>query len=588
MAVNVESATNIGSAIVPPPNRSPRSRQLSLSSSPSVAAPGSTRRGSTPSGRSSLFSFPWGRPANVKRQTSTELQQAHAAAAATAAASTSPSTAAAAAAPPRRRWFRYPVRVPILSLLLVSLLARTSEGWTSICGFLCGFLLFEGFSAPETGHPNRFDTLMRKCTNSIRACRKRRRKRAAGSLARRRMSAQGGLGTVAAHATQESFRKRIIGRLSSWIRSPFRACLACCRRRSKKHAGAHAVRNSNTDSDDPASARPLLSENESAADFPRSSPDDSAATAATIAAAVAEEEESDVLLDVALSVTEDLEAPPASAANSAGDSSAAGAAAASQSPAGADAPITPLHPLTDLTDSPLLLPSLPSLPTVSSLEPADLEDDPPSVSAPGSGSAEHASTNLGVTGGVVNFAHVSVSLRFTFRAYHIHLHHWLYLLIILLFLYMEQVGARAGGDEDAKRAESGACIVQEGSAQVILRCVLCVRRYGGKSTQRPRRSTRSSQLSVLAARYKDSNTQTGIGSCGGRCMTRCMLEQTGLQAQAQDRRRPQQLLLPSQLPRTPWIQLPAPVALLPRQSRCSLAVPLRARTVACTVRAHRA
>ena len=441
MAVAVEAAPIVGSA-VPPPNRSPRARQLSVSSaSPSLAVPGSSRRGSA------MFSFPWGRP---KRQTSMEMQQAHAAAAAaataaaaTAAAITSPSTAAAAAAaPPRRRWFRYPVRVPILSLLLVSLLARTSEGWTSICGFLCGFLLFEGFSAPETGHPNRFDTLMRKCTNSIRACRKRRRKRAAGSLARRRMSAQVGLGSLAAHATQESFRKRIMGRLSSWIRSPFRACVACCRRRAKKHSATQAPRNSNTDSDDPASARPLLSENESGAEFPRSSPDDSAATAAAIEAAVAEEEESDVLLDVALSVTEDLEAPTTSASNAGGgDASAAGGAATSQT---TDAPNTPLHPLTDLTDSsPLLLPSLPSLPTVSSLEPADLEDDPPSVSAsgsgPGSADGTHASTNLGVTGGVVNFAHVSVSLRFTFRAYHIHLHHWLYLLIILLFLYMEQV-----------------------------------------------------------------------------------------------------------------------------------------------------
>jgi hypothetical protein len=68
--------------------------------------------------------------------------------------------------------------------------------------------------------------------------------------------------------------------------------------------------------------------------------------------------------------------------------------------------------------------ALPSV-TVSSLDDGDLLTD-------------EGEATRGVVGGKATFAHVSVSLKFTWRAFHIHLHHWVYLLLLFVFLTLEQ------------------------------------------------------------------------------------------------------------------------------------------------------
>lgn len=368
--------------------------------------PGQSPTGST-STRKSLFSFPW---RAVKRQNSTELQQASVAAMAAAqnavAVPPSPSHATATApaasgepgatqtdqaAAPRRRWFRYPVRVPILSLLLVSLLARTSEGWTSIAGFLCGFLLFEGFSAPDTGQPNRIDAVMKRLIASIQRCKRRRRHRNAAKRRAARIAAEAG-GTDA-----RARRCSCVTSLLRALRKPFSWCARMCRRRRHSPHGYHSAATSVPSAMDGATVAPLLLDGQ-----PGAPP---------------VEEDSDVLLDVALSVTEDAQVPPsrppsteptAAVADSSLTPPNAVAAAASEVLGSA-----PLHALSELADSL----------SVSSLDAADT-------------AADDATTT--VVGGRAHFANVSVSLRFTFRAFHIHVHHWVYLLFVFGFLFLEQ------------------------------------------------------------------------------------------------------------------------------------------------------
>lgn len=324
------------------------------------------------------------------------------AAVAVAAADGDPSSAAPAAAP-RRRWFRYPVRVPILSLLLVSLLARTSEGWTSIAGFLCGFLLFEGFSAPDTGQPNRIDAVMRRCVASIQRCKRRRRHRHAAKRRAARMAAE----TAGTDTRTRARSCSCVTTLLRLLRKPFSWCVRACRRRRHGHGyHHHSAATAVPSAMDGATVAPLLLDGE---DGRREA-----------AGAPPAEEDSDVLLDVALSVTEDAQAPP-SRPPSVEPAAAAGATADSLlSPPGAVAAAAtdvlnsaPLHALSELADSL----------SVSSLDAADTADD-------------DATTT--VVGGRAHFANVSVSLRFTFRAFHIHVHHWVYLLIVCGFLFLEQ------------------------------------------------------------------------------------------------------------------------------------------------------
>lgn len=303
---------------------------------------------------------------------------------------------------PRRRWLRYPVRVPILSLLLVSLLARSSEGWTSIAGFVCGFLLFEGFSAPDTGQPNRIDTLVRRW---ILACKRIRGKKK--------------------RTKQEKQEQRTrMSRLVLCLRFPF----VPCRRR-------------------PTTPRVFDSDADVNGDGESESVDSSVTA---LLGADDNEEDSDVLLDVAVSVCEDqpraegeLQAteggPTATPTLTSPAMPAAGTPTSSRANS-ADSHITPLHPLTDLTSESItesisdsiteLTDSLPSLPTVSPLDAADRDLTAASLAA-------HHDVSS-VVGGVAHWAHMSISLRFTLYNFHIHLHHWVYLLIILLFLYLEQ------------------------------------------------------------------------------------------------------------------------------------------------------
>jgi hypothetical protein len=164
-----------------------------------------------------------------------------------------------------------------------------------------------------------------------------------------------------------------------------------------------------------------------------------------------------VLLDVALSVTEDPEegrnaaSPPTAAAAPSdvsgtaadGDEAGAGTGADGVLPAVAPPssslsragsgiahsppplfapPSTPLHSLSEFADH--LADALPSV-SVSTLDEGDLLTD-------------EGEATRGVVGGKATFAHVSVSLKFTWRAFHIHLHHWVYLLLLFVFLTLEQ------------------------------------------------------------------------------------------------------------------------------------------------------
>jgi hypothetical protein len=308
-------------------------------------------------------------------------------ASASVAAAAASSTAAGAPAPPARKWLRYPVRVPILALLLVSLLARTSEGWTSIGGFLCGFLLFEGFSAPDTGQPNRIDAWIRIAMVAIQKCRRKRK-------------ANGSTKPTRKEKRQE---RQELSRMRRVVQSLMAPCTWCCKRKPKHHERRHSH----------------------SGDLPE--------TTNLLAA----EEDTDVLLDVAFSVAED-KLPPAP------PSSTVGSAQASRPETPAAEAQTPLHPLTNLVEESLteelteqlkesiekIEAALPPLPTVTALDAADATTGLP---APPTSAA-----TVGTVGGTASWKQMSISLRFTLYNFHIHLHHWVYLLIICLFLFLEQ------------------------------------------------------------------------------------------------------------------------------------------------------
>ena len=300
---------------------------------------------------------------------------------------TSSSAATAAPAPAARKWLRYPVRVPILALLLVCLLARTSEGWTSIAGFLCGFLLFEGFSAPDTGQPNRIDAYIRIAMVAIQKCRRKRK-------------ANGSTKPTRKEKRQE---RQELSRMRRFVQSLMAPCTWCCKRKPKHHERRHSL----------------------SGELPETSN------------LLAVEEDTDVLLDVAFSVAEDKfpPAPPSSTVGSAHNSRPATPAPEVQ---------TPLHPLTNLVEESLtdelteqlkgsiekIEAALPPLPTVTALDAADATTGLP---APPTSAA-----TVGTVGGTASWKQMSISLRFTLYNFSIHLHHWVYLLIICFFLFLEQ------------------------------------------------------------------------------------------------------------------------------------------------------
>jgi len=308
--------------------------------------------------------------------------------------------------PIRRRWLRYPIRVPLIALLLVSLLARSSDGWTSIGGFVCGFLLFEGVSAPETGQPNRCDKWMRALMRKIGVWRRNRRTR----RHRRRLLLR------QVHEEHEQISK--LGSFVLCFRVPFLWCFRSCiptrllqRRRS--------TRNNNRRTIDPSQSEQSGEESRDRTTMDRDRDPQPAA-----------EEDTDVLMDVSLSLVEE-EADDRNKTNTTDASSsptpitaATASATPAQSASGTPSSSIPSTPRPSLTDSL-------SLPTVSALDASDLVDD---AHLTGDRRPSQA-----IVGGQAHWHNYSVSLRFTIYNFHFHLHHWLYLLIIFLFLYMEQV-----------------------------------------------------------------------------------------------------------------------------------------------------
>lgn len=303
--------------------------------------------------------------------------------------------------------------MPILSLLLVSLLARTSEGWTSIGGFLCGFLLFEGFSAPDTGQPNRIDAWIRKGMVAFQKCRRARRQATGGRAKPTR-----------AEKRQE---RQELSRMRSIVHYILRPCTWCCRRKKPHHDRRHSQAN----------------ESAQAGSGGGGGDGETATLLAAAAADEEEEEDTDVLLDVAVSVTEDAAPPPATPSTAdPAHPPRPGTPAIAAAPD--VVPQTPLHPLTNLVAESLtdelteqlkesiekIEKALPPLPTVTALDATDTAADLPAAPT-------HAAT-VGTVGGKASWMQMSISLRFTLYNFHIHLHHWVYLLIVCLFLFLEQ------------------------------------------------------------------------------------------------------------------------------------------------------
>ena len=253
---------------------------------------------------------------------------------------------------------------------------------------MCGFLLFEGFSAPDTGQPNRIDTIMRRlileCKRRFGSKRKRTRKEKAEHRSR-------------------------LSRLVTCCRLPFTWCTCCCRRRTQRR---RSINNTQADTNDSDSL---------------------------LASHSVPEDDTDVLLDVAVSVTEDEPTKAGSAASPTTPST--GATSASASSTSHSHSSTPLHPLHDLTDSLTdhLKDSISeALPTVTSLDPTDVNDTVDGETGSATSSSARSPPVVKTIGGKAHWAHMSISLRFTIYNFHIHLHHWVYLLIICLFLFLEQ------------------------------------------------------------------------------------------------------------------------------------------------------